>query len=299
MSRPDNSIDTFKVVTQRTSYASRAWYYAYRQIPAVFPETAVTAVNLRLFSRYAKLTKSWTDDENSIWVVRLFMAAKLIMAATLQVNSMRFAYEVNLRVAGPHLRYYALLSLCRAVCLTLPENDWADGRVITMSHERAISQTSLFIRAFDEQCAATVNSLIRHAKAQRELIDYRAPSSGDSMLEPMLQFEQCCSLLAELAQMNSELLEASFEKHTSDAAFSIKGNIVQKVASIEIEGEEFLDQEDVYRLFYLMRKHPRPTSIQALLTDGHVEDFFGAWLADSRSERNFNPDNNLDVIFDI
>jgi hypothetical protein len=64
-------------------------------------------------------------------------------------------------------------------------------------------------------------------------------------------------------------------------------------------GAHFIDYEDARRLLYLMRKHPRPTSIKALLTDGHVEDFFGAWTAEVESEINFNPDDNLDAIFDI
>ena len=299
MLRPDNSIDTFKAAVQRTEFAGRMWVYSYQQIPATLPEAAVKAVNQRLLSRYAKLTKSWTDDQNSIWILRLFMAAKLVMMATLQANSLRFAGDVNLRVAGPHLRYYALLSLARAVCLTLPEIDWAGGKVFTMTHERAIRETVHYIQSFDMKSAAAVNSLVRGAKAQREFIDYRAPSSGDTGLEPMHQFEPYCRLLAELAQMNSELLDVSFEKHASDGVFSIRESYVQEFASIEIEGEQFIDYEDARRLLYLMRKHPRPTSIKALLTDGHVEDFFGAWIGQSENEPNFNPDDNLGVIFDV
>jgi hypothetical protein len=35
------------------------------------------------------------------------------------------------------------------------------------------------------------------------------------------------------------------------------------------------------------------------MTEGHVEDFFGAWHAGEDSERSFNPDDDLRVIFDI
>jgi hypothetical protein len=115
----------------------------------------------------------------------------------------------------------------------------------------------------------------------------------------MQQFEPYCRLLAELTQMNSELLEVSFEKHTSDVPFSIRENAVRQFVSTEIEGRSFTDYEDVRRLIYLMQKHPRPTSVKALLTDGHVEDFFGAWIGESESEMNFNPDDNLAVIFDV
>jgi hypothetical protein len=246
--RPPDSVDTLKAATHRTEHAGRTWLYPYRQIPATFTETAVRPVTERLLARYAKLTKSWNDDENSSWVLRLFMAAKLVMMATLQVNSLRFAGDVNLRVIGPHLRYYALLSLSRAVCLTLPEIDWADGSILTMNHERAIGQTILHVQAFDKKAAGALNSFIRSAKAQRELIDYRAPSTGDANLEPMQQLEPHCRLLGELAQMNSELLEVSFEKHTSGAGFSIRENAVRTFASPEIGGAHFIDYEDARRL---------------------------------------------------
>jgi hypothetical protein len=156
--RPPNSIDTLKVATRKTRYAGRMWLYSYQQVPVTFTETASEPVIERLLSRYSKLTKSWNDDQNSIWVLRLFMAAKLVMIATLQVNSLRFAHNVNLRVVGPHLRYYALLSLARAVCLTIPEIDWAYGGLLKMTHERAIKQTIAHVGAFDKSVAEALNS---------------------------------------------------------------------------------------------------------------------------------------------
>ena len=265
----------------------------------MFKETASRKCTEKLLARFASLTKSWNDVENSVWLCRLFMAAKLIMMATLQVNALQFAEKVNLRVVSSHLRYYAILSLSRALCLTIPEIEWDDGLLIAMSHERTIKHAVAHVQAFDRGVAKSLNAVIRTAKAQRELIAYRAPSSGDAGLDAMAEFKPCCRLLAELAQMNSELLELSFEKHTADQQFAVLDEEVQKLWSVEIEGLLFLDEADVGRLGYLMRKHPRPTSLMMLMTDGHLDDFFGAWCEGESNENNFDPDSNLCVIFEM
>ena len=110
------------------------------------------------------------------------MATKLLMMATLQVNSQRFAETVNLRVVNSHLRYYAFLCLSRAVCLTIPELGWAHGGLLKMSHERAIKHAVDHVAQFDRSVAGSVNFTTWMTKAQRELVDYRAPSSGDTDL---------------------------------------------------------------------------------------------------------------------
>lgn len=74
---------------------------------------------------------------------------------------------------------------------------------------------------------------------------------------------------------------------------------VRKLLNIEIEGQVFLDDEDIRRMGYLMRKHPRPANLKMLLTDGHVEDLFGAWFDESERDGGFNPDLGRGVIFDI
>jgi len=297
--RLSNSIDTRKLCSGRTAFAGRDWFYDFKQIPAVLGEDVAKKRIEKLLSRYAKITKSWNNRENSIWICKLYMATKLIMMATLQVNSLRFAGRVNLRVASPHLQYYSLLSLARAVCLTIPEIDWADGELLKMSHAQAIKQTVDYHASFDKSLAQSIDAAIRSAKAQRELIDYRAPTSGDANIELLQDLILKCRLLAEFAQMNSELLESSFERHNSSKEFDVEDDEIMKLLSVEIEGESFFDDEDYYRVGYILRKHPRPTSLQMLMTDGHVEDFFGAWCDKEDNEAGFDPDVDSDVIFDI
>jgi hypothetical protein len=203
-----NSISTAKAIASRATFAGRSWYYDFREIPSAFTEESCAKVASRLLQRYSKLTKSWDAEKNSEWICRLFMAAKLIMGATLHVNSMYYAEDRNLRVVVPYLRYYSVLSLLRAVCFSLPELDWKDGELLYISHTAAIDRVLTHVRKFDENVANSAEIEIRELKAERELISYRAPSSGDDQITGKNRFLSLCTLLAELAQFNSELFES-------------------------------------------------------------------------------------------
>lgn len=297
--RPHNSFDNRKALTDKTKWAGREWYYPFTSLPALLEEDAAEKRIQRVLENYSGETRRWNNELNSDWVCRIYFATKLLMMATLQINSLTFAEEHNLRVVEPHLRYYALFSLCKAVCFTLPDLEWAGGDLLKMTHERVVRHAVAYISTFSQKSAASVDSLFRLAKAHRELIDYNAPSEGDAQLVELKQLIATCRLLAEFAQMNSELLERSFEKHTADAEFELIESRLWTIFQVEIEGHSFLDEEDIRRIGYIMRKHPRPTSILMMLTDGHVEDFFGAWVDEGQTTGNFDPDRRWDIVFDL
>lgn len=294
-----SSISTARALATRIPFADRSWYYEFREINSVFGDEKCKNIAARLQKRYSKLTKAWTKEANSEWTCRLFMAAKLIMSATLHVNSAHFAEKRNLRVVVPYLRYYAVLSLLRAVCYTIPELSWNDGQLILISHSTAINGTLEHLRQFDRTVADAVESEIRELKAERELISYRAPSSGDDQVLEKNRFLTLCTLLAEVAQFNSELFEASLFKHGNPVNFQLLDDYLDKIASVEIEGLYYGDCEDAYRLGYLRRKHPFPANLMHLMTQGQVEDFFGAWYQQEDDGDFFNPDEMQQIIFDI
>lgn len=279
--------------------AGRDWYYDFRELDAVFSEVSCEKVSASLLKRYSALTKAWSPELNSEWTCRLFMAAKLVMSSTLHVNAAHFADDRNLRVVVPYLRYYSVLSLLRAVCYTLPEHEWKDGQLIQIPHGKAIDGALEHLRRFDKAVADSAEKEIRELKAERELISYRAPSSGDDQVSEKNQFLSLCMLLAEVAQFNSELLESSLLKHADRAHFRILPEYTKRIASVEIDGHYFGDREDAYRLGYLARKQPHPVNMQHFMKEGHVEDFFGAWVADKEAEKIFNPDEMQQIIFDI
>lgn len=286
-------------LSPKRTFAGRDWYYDFRQLTAVFEDSKCNRVANSLLRRYGSLTKKWTPDLNSEWTCRLFMAAKLIMTATLHVNSAYYAEDRNLRVVVPYLRYYSVLSLMRALCFTFPDVKWEDGHCMRISHASAKNRIIDFVQKFDKAVAQTTEIEIRHLKAERELISYRAPSSGYDHITEGRQFLSLCELLADLAQFNSELFEASLNKHGDPSSFRLLPTYLDKITSIEIDGHYFGDKEDAYRLDYLARKHPRPANLKHLMTEGHVEDFFGAWFADDEHGELFNPDEMQQIIFDI
>jgi len=281
------------------TFAGRDWYYDFREVDTVFTEASCAKVAARLLERYSKLTKTWSTELNSEWTCRLFMAAKLVMSSTLHVNAAYFAEDKNLRVVVPYLRYYSVLSLLRAVCYTLPEHEWRDGQLIQISHAAAIDGALEHLRRFDKTVADSAKTEIRELKAERELISYRAPSSGDDRISEKNRYLSLCMLLAEVAQFNSELFESSMLKHANPAHFCLLSAYAEKVASFEIDGHYFGDNEDAYRLGYLARKQPHPVNIRHLMKEGHVDDFFGAWVAKEESDEVFNPDDMHSIIFDI
>ena len=280
-------------------FAGRDWYYDFRVL-CDLDNTACTSVAQRMLQRYANETKAWTPAQNSEWTCRLYMAAKLIMAATLHVNACDFSEDKNLRVVAPYLRYYAVLSLLRAVCYTLPNCKWNDGGLIQMRHAKAIQGAVDHLRKFDTGIADKAEKEIRLLKAERELISYRAPTTGDENVGDRNEFVGLCMLLADVAQFNSELFEVSLLKHADLSTFQLRSSDVEKVAFVEIDGHRFLDGDDLRRLDFFQRKHPHPTNLMFYMKEGHVDDFFLAWgTEDDELPHQFDPDSFIRSIFDI
>lgn len=294
-----NSISTAQAYSNKVTFAGRSWYYDFREIRSAFSEEKCAEAASRLLERYSKLTKSWDAEKNSEWVCRLFMAAKLIMGATLHVNSMYYAENHNLRVVVPYLRYYSVLSLLRAVCFSLPEPAWDNGKLFHVSHGAAINLVLLYVREIDKNVADSAETEIRELKAERELISYRAPSSGDDQVTVKNRFLSLSTLLGELAQFNSELFESSLVKHGNPVAFQLLPEYSEKISCVEIDGHFFGDPEDGYRLDYIARKHPGPANLKHLMTEGHVDDFFRVWASGDKVDGAFDPYEMNSIIFDI
>lgn len=119
------------------------------------------------------------------------------------------------------------------------------------------------------------------------------------MLPQTYSLLSLCSLIAELSQFNSELLEASLEKNANPDTFLLIKDHLYNLSNVEIGGYVFGDPEDAYRLDYFNRKQPHPCNLLFLMREGHVDDFFGAWCDEEVKLGNFNPDEMTGIIFDI
>ena len=294
-----NSIITAKALASKTTFAGRNWFYDFRELPQSCDERKFEKTSTKLSTRYSKITKAWDKDRNSEWICRIYLSAKMIMTATLQLNALAYGHDKNLRLISPYLAYYSFLSLLRGIVYTLPEVKWDDGQLVRISHSKAIELACAHIASFDKVLANSIKQKTIELKAARELISYRSPSSGDRNIPTFQDIETVATLLAELAQFNSEILEASIIKKADGKTFEFRGNYITDLSDVTIEGINFFDKEDLYRLNYLKRKYPLPPNILHIMTEGHVEDFFGAWIADEDTEDTFNPDEGWQLIFDI
>ena len=164
---------------------------------------------------------------------------------------------------------------------------------------KAINLAFDHISNLDKDISENLKSFCLKVKAYRELISYRSPSSGDHNLGAIDEIEGIATILCEVAQFNSELLESSIIKKAGQETFVFEEKYILDLSECEIEGESFFDREDAYRLDYLRRKYPVSPNILHTMTEGHVEDFFGAWIDHDDGDDVFDPDNNWQLIFDI
>ena len=293
-----------KIIGEKTRFAGRDWRYDFRTFSKVFDEKSVKKYSSGNLTLYSKITKNWNNHLNSEWLCRVYLSAKMVLSASLMINSLEFAESKNLRILSSYLEYYSIQSSLRSIVFLLPEAKWDNGVLITTEHTKSINVVCDALAKIDKKFSDKLKIYILHLKAYRELISYRAPSSGDSFSKIHFDLEliELCQLLCEFAQVQSELLEVSILKHAKEN-YDFLDSYIDQVCNTKIHGFSFQDDEDWYRLDYLKRKYPLPTNIMHILSEGHVEDFFGSWLPkndeDIENEDVFNPDNNWRVIFDV
>ena len=222
----------------------------------------------------------------------------MILAASLQLNANQYASANNLRWVNPYLAYYAVLSLMRAIVFTLPEQDWNAGQLIKLSHAKILNLATDHIAQFDKQKADSIRDTVLNLRAARELVSYWHPSSGDQNIQVQDDIK-ISILLSEVAQFNSELLESSILKRADRKSFEFLDPYIENLSLVRLHGHAFFDREDAYRLDYLKRKYPAPPNIMHIMTEGHVEDFFGAWTTKEEGSSGFDPDDNWRIIFDV
>lgn len=285
--------------------ADGAWTYEFRSGLLHAPESNLKRYIDSRRLAFSKLAKAWNDELNTEWFSRTYSASRLIMLATLKLNSARFATEHNLNVVVPYLCYYGVLNSLRALLLVLPSQAWKNGELFKASHSKTITATcddvGRVLEAWKKtkDKSGTQRSAVGKTKALRELASYKAPTSGVSFPLAWEDLVDMCGVVVELAQLNAEILGKALAKHAHSKYQP--GFVESKLLPLiehDIDGHYYFDDEDYFRVAYYARKKTLATSMYQLLKEGHVDDFFGAW-GEKEDEHSFDPDQDIRLIFNL
>lgn len=287
-----------RAISERPTYLGDKWWYEYRSLPSKCKDDSVKVYCQRLSSQFARITKQWTEELNSEWISRIYFALKMVLSSSTMAMSLEYARKSNVRIVESYLEYYMVLNSLRAIMLTMPSQAWADGALIETTHSKTRNVSLAAVSQLDKNVALQLDSSVKYLKAFRELISYRGPSSGGAYNKPPFDVIEWCRFLLEIAQLQSELLERSIHKNSVEG-YSLKAEFIEAICRSEIDGVEFHDTEDAYRMGYLRRKHPLPTNIMHMMSEGHVEDYFGSWCAETSDPSMFDPDDNWRILFDV
>lgn len=270
-------------------------YQDYTYILENFTEDDMGKKSIKIDSLFSKQMKEWTDQLNSEWIARTYLSGKLILSTNLLVSSLEYSIENNLKTVVPYLSYYSLLTACRSYLITLPNESWNEGSIITRTHDKTIRIIYDSLRTINDEKAKEFKDRIYKLKAIRELFSYKFPSTGMKCIEKegILELDDTlnyCGLLCELAQLNSEFLESSFIRHTKDKSFSIIEDVFWEIIEYrdESSGICFVDDYDHHRVTQWTR-YPKPTNIFSAMREGLVDDFYESWEDCSDSDNSFNP----------
>ena len=277
-------------------------YFDYEKLFSTFEPQKIKTVINRLNKHSAKVANNLDTTTNTQWIIRTYLASKMILASSVMLTSSEYAKEKNLRIVEPYLLYYPLLSCARAVIFTHPLLEW-NNDIIEMNHSKTIKLVGNYISEYNKEKGEHIKLLINKYRIYREIYSYKFPANGLTSNKINLDFNEVvdiCALLSEVAQLQSAILESSITKHCQ-FNFNIDDRELHK---IYLYGEEkfcFIDKEDVYRLDYINRNVHRPLSIINTMTEGMVEDFFGAWCSQNEEEIDdvYNPDENWSIIFPV
>jgi hypothetical protein len=276
-------------------------YFEYDNMNYHFDESDINKNAQSLRQKFSTLTKNWDEELNSKWVARDYLAVKMILSASVLLSSAEFSKEKNIRIVEPYLIYYSLLSCSRAVLYTSPFSDWNNGELFKMTHQKTINIVGDIISKYSKEKGKDIKNQIDWAREYREIFSYKFPANG--LTEHHLNIDdtiEICKLLCEIAQFQSKVLENSITKN-STKPFTLDWNILSVGFRYGEKNFQFIDKEDGYRLDYITRKQKRPFSLHLTMTEGMVEDFFGAWYPedDTNLDDFYNPDSNWQIIFPV
>ncbi len=252
---------------------------------------------------FAPIAKSFDVDLNSRWILRHYLAIKFITASNLLAGSAIYAYDNNLMLSIPYLNYYAVLNSCRAYLMTSPHVTWNGTKTLEMTHQNIINRTVDYLRALDPKRVTAWASALEVLRDRRELFSYRFPLSGAALVgkdafEPDPARSLAC-LIAELASLNSECLDASPCKHSSGNIPVREMSDHEWATAYDLAGARELDGKDQYRFSKLLRQWKTVSPLQLMCSDGLMDDVYSAWSDSYERPGVFNPDDYSRLVLSL
>jgi hypothetical protein len=242
------------------------------------------------------------------WILRPYLALKMLIAATIMFSSLKYATAKGLRIVEPYLSYYALLNTTRALMFCIPIIGWNDGELLSARHSKIANVTTTHLRAIDDRLAARHEELWKKSLMARELFSYRFPARGlrGEISDLMPEWKDVLSharLLAEIAQVNSECLDDTCGNRKlplDDPKFvddDESNDLLRTFYLYEHKTAPITDDDDYYRLGRIINGPNSPQNLLHLATDGLIEDAFGCWDF-STDAADYRPLDE-DILFDF
>lgn len=276
--------------------------FCYKHVHDFFSESQLGAFKKWIYDRHHKnINNSMTIKLNSEWITRNYLSSKMILSATVMMTSLEYAIEKNLKITVPYLYYYSMITCCRAFLYTIPYNEWKEnGDFLNMNHTKIINLTKDYLNHLNKDYALKIESILKTLKDSRELFSYKFPSSGLNFVNEyeLDEIIEICSTLCELAQLSSEQIQNYVLKKCIDN-YEEWGSVDLNFLKQTYSYNGVTDAEDWYRVDYIRRKQPFPANIYYTMTEGMVEDYFGAWCFEEEDDEVYNPDTNWRILFPV
>ncbi len=273
-------------------------YFEYFSLHREFSDDEINRNITSLQNEFASITKAWSIQLNSEWLIRDYIAIKMILSSTVLLGTVKYANEKNLKIVEPYLMYYSLLSCARCVILTSPYCKWNNGNILTMTHKKTINIVGDILSKYNKEKGQEIKKFIDSVREYREIFSYKFPAKG--LFNHKLNVESTiliCQLLCEISQLQSMVLEKSYNKNNTEE-YDVDWEMMDVGYTYGDANINLIDEEDGFRLHLIAKKQKRPYTLASTMTEGMVMDFFGAWYdSENDCEENFNPDKYEDIIF--
>ncbi|MBR8295492.1 hypothetical protein KDW63_15015 [Burkholderia cenocepacia] len=277
-----------------------AYCYSYEELPRQADLAVIQSYCSDRRALFAPIAKAFDVDANSHWILRHYLAIKFSTAANMLAGSAAYAYEHNLMLGVPYFNYYAVLNACRAFLLTSPQVAWQGERTVKMTHQNILNRTADYMRSLNPGRRQEWCTQLEDLREHRELFSYRFPLSGPELAgDRALDVEAATSLgrlIAELASLNSECLDAALCKHSSMELSVRSINDHDWATAYELAGVPKRDPSDQFRLRKYVQGWKTVAPLQVMTTDGLLDDVYGTWCDPDDRPGMFDPDDSSKLI---